>query len=177
MSTNRQGATLVELLVALMLGALVVSLGGGLMRGLTATLQSARAMRERLTAAENGRRELELLLTSAEAGTSLSAPMRGSAAAVELTTWRQAAGGWPERQRVLLHVREGALVIEDSTRAETIVPTVDRVTFHYLASDARGPVWLNDWTSTIALPEAVEVILERGAGAPDTVLVVLGPRG
>lgn len=174
MPHSRSGFTLLELIVALTLAALVVMLAHRLT---TAVLDGAHRLDETRTSLDrssNARRTLTELLGSldvaSEAGGFAGRPDR-----VEFGSWVRTPQGWLEPKRLALGLSHDTLVIQGGRRIALRAP-VQRVAFDYLLEPGSNSVWVREWVSPVSAPVAVRIRLLSGSHV-DTLLFLVGPRG
>ena len=172
MVTEHRGFTLIEVLVALTIGALVVLM-------VHQSFGSAAAVVDRL---DNTRRlhrtrmDAEERLTegfgSLEAGTAAGTGFEGAENRVEFSRAGGSGGrriGRPER--LVLRVQDSLLLLGN----EPLLAAND-VAFDYLLSYGAQASWVRSWHSPVSAPLAVRMRLERGP-TTDTLLFFIGPRG
>jgi prepilin-type N-terminal cleavage/methylation domain-containing protein len=169
------GFTLIEVLVALTLSALVVLIAHRVFTGVvdgSTRLQTARTALDREA---NARRTLTEMFGSLDVGTEGAGGFAGRPERVEFATWQRVPEGWLERRRVVLGVEGGALfartdisiVLRDSVRG---------VEFDYLLEPGMNAAWVREWISPVSAPVAVRMRVARAA-AVDTLLFIVGSRG
>ena len=164
---SARGFTLIEVMIALTLSALVVLLAHRVFTGVvdgSARLQDARAALDRDA---NSRRTLTEVFGSLDVGTEGARGFAGRPERAEFTTWQRVPDGWLERRRVVLGVENGAFI---GWRK------VSRVEFDYLLEPGANASWVREWISPVSAPVAVRVRITR-AQTVDTLLFIVGPRG
>ena len=169
------GFTLIEVLVALTLSALVVLLAHRVFTGVvdgSARLQDARTT---LDHDANAHRALAEMFGSLDIGTEGAGGFAGRPARVEFTAWQRVPAGWLERRRVVITV-EGDVLVARSDRTLALQDSVSRVDFDYLLEPGANAAWVREWISPVSAPVAVRVRIVRGT-ATDTLLFIVGPRG
>ena len=174
-----RGLTLVEVLMALTIGALVAAAAHQLLASSTELARRVDTARLVQARTANARR----FLIMAVANTSISGhdadTFAGSDSTLTLATWLPAASGALERMRLLL------LVHAESLWAVTDVDTLELATgvascrFDYLLSLGTQAPWEREWRSAVTAPVAVRVRIRRVGpiGLVDTLLLPVGPRG
>lgn len=181
---SRRGFTLVELLVALVVGAIVM-LGGRLV------LQSVADSRARLSRATrhadddaNAERVLRAAVAALEVGSGADAQFGGDEHETRFTSWCDTPGGWKERCGVKLSVvgdGEGT-VIQDSLGHALVLelaqqpPIVVRTAFvhgtlRYLLDAHDGGRWMRVWDRGLSAPLAIAAIVDG-----DTLILGIGNR-
>lgn len=166
-----RGFTLIEIMVALTLSALVVLLAHRVFTGVVDATGRLRDARLALDREANGLRFLQEALGSLDVGTQGAGGFAGRPERVEFATWHRVPHGWLERGRLTLGLEDGRFMGQDS---------VARVEFDYLLEAGANAAWVREWISPVSAPVAVRIrITGRGTGEErvDTVLVLVGPRG
>jgi prepilin-type N-terminal cleavage/methylation domain-containing protein len=177
--TRRTGFTLIEVIVALTLSAIVVLLAHKVLSGIVdgvARLDDARAREAR---SANARRWLIEALGSIQAGVDSAGPFDGHPQQVGFASWRLVPEGGLRRSRILLEQVGDKLVAEDASGAVSLADSVSRVAFDYLLEPGANTTWVREWLSPISAPLAVRVRITY-LGLPvraDTLLLVVGDRG
>lgn len=186
-SDRRHGFTLLELLVALVVSA-VVLLGA---RAISETMADA-AHRSTIAAREadrsiNAERVLREVIGRIEVADHDGRSFDGSATRARFTSWCAVPAGWLERCSVTLLVdstqalssttadapTRGALLLVLST-GDTLLVRSDFAhgSLRYIAASDQGSTWYSEWGKGITVPAAVGVVIDG-----DTTLVRLGDRG
>lgn len=171
---RRSGFTLIEVTVALTLGAAVVLLAHRLSSGVldgTRRLQEARATLDREI---NARRWLAeafgALDVGGEAGGFTGRPHR-----VQFATWQRTVDGWLAPQRMVIALAGDTLLLRGDTHVP-LVRSVTAVDFDYLLEPGANAVWVREWVSPVSSPLAVRLRITRTAGV-DSLLFLIGARG
>jgi prepilin-type N-terminal cleavage/methylation domain-containing protein len=182
------GFTLIELTIALTLGALVMLFAHLIFAGVAEGARRLGEAREHLDRTANGRRWLGQTFESLLVG-ERDGPFVGDSNRVQFRTWQLAPRGWLVRERVSLGQHDTHLVaITSSGDTLTLADSVEDVQFDYLmvtdplavGADTR---FLRGWNSPISGPIAIRLRidhLDNSDGTParsDTLLFVIGPRG
>lgn len=172
----RRGFTILELMVAIVVGSGVLLAARGLLGAMAADSERIAESATELDRRANSQRLLRSLVAQVESGTP-QLTFGGNASSAEFTTWCSSAGGWLERCRVRLSIEESeagfSLIAVLSTgemhelRAEML-----HAELRYVADAARGGRWLEEWDAGITAPVALAVVTAR-----DTVLLRIGERG
>jgi prepilin-type N-terminal cleavage/methylation domain-containing protein len=165
-SDVRSGFTLVELMAALSLAALVfigvhelidqLGMAGEHIVG-EATREDERA---------NGVRLLIALVGRAEPPTDSAERFAGDETRASFATWCEVPGGWLERCRVQL-----ALTVDgDTTSVRAALPTGNQLSLldvtgaahlTYLDPKSRDESWTRSWGPSFTLPAALGIVAER----------------
>lgn len=177
--TVRRGFTLVEVMLALVIGGMIVLMAHALFGAaseLAARLGERHASNDRRA---NARRFLIAALTSASVGDAPSGSFNGDSSQLAFTSWFVTASGRQERRDVT--VRQAGIRLLATAGADTLLLAsgVISVDFDYLLDFGSDAAWVREWHSPVTLPIALRArIARRGAEATvDTILVALGPRG
>jgi prepilin-type N-terminal cleavage/methylation domain-containing protein len=174
-----RGFTLIEVMIALTLSALVVLLAHQIFTGVVdgvARLDSARAA---LARSANSRRWLIEAFGSLQAGVDSAGPFEGHPDQVGFASWQRMAPSGLKRERILLHQVGNALVAQEGAGALVLADSVSRVAFDYLLEPGANTTWAREWLSPVSAPLAVRIrVAYQGSSArADTVLVLIGGRG
>jgi prepilin-type N-terminal cleavage/methylation domain-containing protein len=176
-AAGREGFTLIEVVVALTLAAL-------LMLGARALFEQLGAHAEALVGAAadadreaNGDALLRALVGAAETSPDPERRFEGTEEGVRFSTWCESPGGWLERCAVTL-----GFVHADTARVLALEagagdPVVLRRGFRdghliYLRAPEEGGSWVRGWSSVAITPLAVGVVVDG-----DTAILRIGERG
>lgn len=176
---SRAGFTLIELVVALLVVGIVVSLTHQVFAVVTEGAQAIEASRLALDRGANARRWMEGAWLSLEVGGE-AGTFEGHRASADFTTWTMAPGGWFERERVRLEVRDSQLVARAGGQAMLLATPVEEASFDYLLTPGEASQWVNEWVSPASAPLAVRIRVRKAAcrgQCIDTLLFLIGPRG
>jgi prepilin-type N-terminal cleavage/methylation domain-containing protein len=195
MAPEHRGFTLIEVVVALVLGAMVVLGAHAVFAGVTDGLARLEAARTQLDRSANAQRWLIEALGSLQVGADSAGGFEGHSATLSAPTWVRSAAGGFRRVRMTLRQESTALVAElsDGT-ALTLADSVRTVAFDYLLEPGAQTTWAREWVSPVSAPLAIRIRITRithtavppaggeayvsAAAAPvDTVLLLVGPRG
>jgi prepilin-type N-terminal cleavage/methylation domain-containing protein len=165
--TRTRGFTLIEVMIALALSALVVLLAHRVFSGVVDGVERLGNARTALDREANGRRALAEMFGSLDVGTEGAGGFAGRSSQVEFTTWQRVPGGWLERRPVVLRAEDGKFVAWSD---------VSSVEFDYILEPGANATWVREWISPVSAPVAVRVRIARGA-AVDTLLFIVGSRG
>ena len=177
------GFTLVEVMVALAVGALVVLLAHEVIVGVVDGAERTRAAREVIERRANADRQLAAVLGNLEVGTDETTTYDGRSGWIgdlerdelAFTTWLQHPRGWMERERVTLEVHHGALVLAIGADTVVLADHVTALGIDHLLEPGADARWVAEWRSPVNAPVAVRVRVTRGAVA-DTMLYLVGSR-
>jgi prepilin-type N-terminal cleavage/methylation domain-containing protein len=176
----RRGFTLMEVIAALTLLAVVIALAH---RVVSVTTKGARALRETrvdLDREANGRRWLNLAFRSLEAG-GTAGDFDGRPDRLGFTAWMPTAQGWPERTRLNLGVVDGRLEARPVGATPVILREgVASLALDYLLEPGANTRWVRTWISPVSAPVVVRFrveIVESGNVSIDTLVLLVGERG
>jgi prepilin-type N-terminal cleavage/methylation domain-containing protein len=176
--SGRSGFTLIEVMVALAIGALVVLMAERLFAGAGDGGRVLAAARERLDRDANARRWLEATFLSLAVGDSGASGFTGNPDRVRFTAWQPTPGGWFEPRQIDLGLNEGRIAAGVSPGEPLIlVDSVSDVVFDYLLEYGAETHWVTRWISPVSAPFAVRIRLVRERGVVDTLLYLIKERG
>lgn len=186
---GRSGFTLIEVMVALALSALVVLLAHRLFIGVADGATRLTEARRALDREANARRWLVAAFGSLDAGQA-DGSFLGHSNQVEFASWQLTPAGWFSRQRVTL-TRDGTHLVALASPGDSVVlaDSVSDLQFDYLldvASDGQDDStpgapgeharFVREWISPVSAPIAIRLRISR-AERVDTLFVIVGPRG
>ena len=173
----RGGFTLVEVLVALIVSAVVIAGARSLLEQLDDGATRIAAGAAAADREANGERMVRDLLLRLDVGTSEAARFAGGPDSVSFGSWCDVPRGWRERCVVSLVIRHGetrdSLLVATSTGLGFLtLAGAAPLTLRYLDDARDGGRWFRSWGAGITAPLAIAV-----AGARDTVILRIGERG
>lgn len=184
-----RGFTLIEVVTALSLGALVVLFAHRLFAGVADGTRRLAEARRALDRESNARRWLAEAFGSLAVGEA-GAAFAGHADRVEFGSWQRTREGWLVRRRIGIGRRGGRLVADVGPGDSVVLAdSVKEARFDYLLDpgeiastqdlDVPGEraVFVREWMSPVSAPLAVRMRIARAAGVVDTLLLLVGPRG
>jgi len=179
------GFTLVEVLVALAIGAVVVLVAHQLFGAVADRGRALTEARRTLDRTTNARRWMTAAFLSLEVGTDGAGGFEGRADHVAFATWLLAPGGWFERRQVGLDLDQGRLRATITPGAPmALMDNVTDAQFDYLLEPGAESRWVREWVSAVSAPVAVRMrVVRAGRGKPesgsmvDTVLFLIKERG
>jgi prepilin-type N-terminal cleavage/methylation domain-containing protein len=183
-SRGPSGFTLVEVLVALTIGAVGVLLAHQLFGAVADRGKTLTAARTALDHSANARRWLDATFLSLDVGTEGAGGFEGRPNHVAFTTWLLTPDGWFERRQVTLGADKGCLratVIPGTPIA--LIDSVIDVQFDYLLEPGAESRWVREWVSPVSAPVAIRMRVERpgkgegGRVVADTLLFLIKERG
>lgn len=177
MISCRRGFTLLEVIVALSIGA-VVLLTARLVVEAT-TDGSHRLIEARRTADEQAGRDrwLRSLMRRVDGGTpDDTARFYGDSTRVAFTSWCEAPGGWLEECDGMLAVTRAdstvVVVVRTSLDGELVIRRqLSPLSLRYLAPSDTGASWIASWGQSVLPPAAVALF------GSDTTILRIGRRG
>ena len=171
---DRRGFTLIEVLVALAIGALVVLLAHQLFATVVNRGRTLLAARQSLDRTMNARRWLAATFLSLDVGMESAGGFDGRVDRMAFAAWQRTADGWFERRRITL-AREGDRLVAAVTPGAPValMDDVDDVAFDYLLEPGAEARWVREWESPVSAPIAVRLRVARtGCGMRDAGCVV-----
>jgi prepilin-type N-terminal cleavage/methylation domain-containing protein len=177
----RSGFTLVELVVAVSLTAMLALLAH---RILTIVLDGRRSLLSQRGITEReatGQRWLASAFLSLEVGQPDDLPFEGGRDAVAFSGWLMSANGWMEREHIKLSVNSGTLVLATASgRRIELADSVQSLSVDYLLTPGADTKWAAEWISPTTAPVAIRLRVLRTpetASRVDTTLVLIKARG
>lgn len=179
-TAERQGFTLPEVVVAVLLTALLVAATHRV--AVQVGEAGSHAIRTAMVADReaNAERLLRALVGSYEADPADATPFVGEPVSMRFHAWCDTPTGWQERCEVVLRLDGGddattlraEMTIGGRRRVEVLGAVPPGAAFRYLENAADGGRWSRGWTAQPVAPVAVSVPL-----AGEDLLVRLGVRG
>lgn len=171
---RRSGFTLLEVMVALTLSALVVTLAHRVLVGVLDGARRLQDVQATIDREMNARRALVEAFGSLAVG-SESGGFAGRLDRVEFATWERVPGGWLVPGRVTITLSVDTLFFKGAATLVLETP-VRSVAFDYLLEPGSNAIWVREWISPVSAPLAVRIRLTK-ATSVDTLLFLVGPRG
>src|SRR6266545_1985831 len=185
------GFTLIEVLLALTLGALVVLCAHRIFSGVTDGALRLTAAQAALDRAANARRLLTQLVGSVDVGEGAGG-FDGAPHRVAFSTWVLQPEGWLVRGRVTIQETDGDVVVTGvAGHAVALADGIASLDLDYLLEYGAEAAWVRTWQSPVSAPLAVRLRIVYGplpsataryrpggvgAGPVDTLLLIVGPR-
>ena len=175
---RRNGFTLIEVMIAIVLSGIVLLGARALWESLAASVDRLRVRAATDSGAENGERLLRSLVGRLEIATDQSREFAGDEQQATFTTWCDMPAGWQERCYANL------MIVPDSSggmRLAVRLSTGEVITLQrgfesgalrYLNDPTGGGTWFRVWGHGITAPLAIGVITDG-----DTAIVRIGERG
>jgi prepilin-type N-terminal cleavage/methylation domain-containing protein len=171
-----RGFTLIEVIVALAIGALVLATGrevlGGALDGMRRLTEARRAQ----DAQANARRMLTTAIGSIDLHSEGAAAFRGLPSAIEFSAWFDRSGSVPVLRPFRIDADEGPAVMRVAATRVALWPDARGLAVDYLLTPGAREVWATEWVSTESAPVGIRLRVDRGS-VVDTVLILVGPRG
>ncbi|HEX7051885.1 MAG TPA: prepilin-type N-terminal cleavage/methylation domain-containing protein [Longimicrobiales bacterium] len=166
----RPGFTLVEVMLALTIGAMAISGATLLLLGLSDRGRAIDAVAGNIDREANAEHLLRTTVRNLELSRDATLSLEGGPSGARFRSWCDGPTGWPVRCDVRLVVREEAdgrtLSLElrpDGTAEEAMVVDLwtglHTVRILYLLDPGEGGKWTDWWTETL-LPPAIGVVLD-----------------
>lgn len=184
-----RGFTLIEVMVALTIGALVVLLAHRTFAVATDLEKRLTVAREAHDRAINARRFLSSAFGSLDVVAGGGLGFQGRAEEVAFATWLPAADGALARRAVTLRIESAGRIValvrpivrgaDFAPDTLVLVPRASGLALDYLLEYGADAQWVREWRSPVSAPLAVRLRIARlgPAGAVDTLLFAIGPRG
>jgi prepilin-type N-terminal cleavage/methylation domain-containing protein len=179
-SRSRRGFTLVELLVALLVGAITVLGARMMLEGVADSERRLSRATQRAEREANGERVLRATVASIEVGTPGTLPFAGDEREANFTSWCDRAGGWQERCAATVAIAPAgvtgatsALVLTDAGAGALRLRTgFTHGELRYLIDARDGGQWVTSWAAGVGAPLAIGVVFDA-----DTLILRIGQRG
>ena len=182
------GFTLIEVMVALALSALVVLLAHRMFTGVADGAARLTEARRALDREANAHRWLMAAFGSLDAGQA-DGSFDGNRERVQFASWQLTPAGWFSRRRITLR-RDGTHLLALASPGDTVVlsDSVSDLQLDYLLDVAEGQNdstpgapgeharFVREWISPVSAPIAIRLRISRNEKV-DTLLLVVGPRG
>jgi len=172
---SRAGFTLIEVMVAVTIAAVVMLAAREIFAGVADTAKAVTTARHELDRRSNARRWLKAAFLS------LEPPFEGRARRVAFSSWQRTSGGWFERQSIELTQDGGRLLATHGTDAIQLADSATAVTFDYLLTPGADTKWVSEWVSPVSAPLAIRMRIARCGDQPvacvDTLLFLVKERG
>jgi len=174
------GFTLIEIMVALVVGSIVLVTAQATLSALSDREQALEPVAVAADRVANGRQELRALVGNIEVGTIGTTAFAGDAQHARFSSWCDTPSGWQERCDVDLSYDTAAdhatLVAHIGAQPIVLLAGFERGAFRYLQSAATGGEWLDEWGGGVTAPLGIGAVL-RYPRRTDTLILRIGPRG
>lgn len=173
---RRRGFTLVEIVVALLVSAVVVLGARMLLEQLGDSTSRTVRNAARGDRDANGEQLLRDLVRRLEVGTPDAARFAGEPDSASFSSWCDVPAGWQERCTVVIRAESAATGMTLSVSADGMgaqqIRTDNGVELRYLDDAAAGGRWFRSWGAGITAPLAIGLL--KGS---DTTILRIGERG
>ncbi len=161
------GFTLIEVMVALVIGGMAVAGAAALLSGLADRAQAIARAATRADGDANAERVLRALVANLELSTDTTPSFVGDATSARFRAWCDTPGGWLERCTARLFFEQrgelASLRLELIGREATVIELQSGIRagrFRYLVNVDHVLTWKDTWSHLVP-PTAVAVIAER----------------
>lgn len=160
----RHGFTLLEVLVALVIGGMALAGAATLFTGLGQRSDQVNEAAQRMDRDANSERLLRALLANLDLTADTMASLSGGKHSVRFSSWCLTAAGWLDRCGVHLFFNEDQsaqrLILELTGSTSLVLRTGFRSgEFRYLVDARYGGSWASTW-SRIVVPAAIALIMD-----------------
>jgi prepilin-type N-terminal cleavage/methylation domain-containing protein len=170
------GFTLVEVMVALTIGAVVVLLAHELFGAVAERGRRLTVVRTALDRSANARRWLDATFLSLDVGTDGAGGFDGGPDHAAFASWLLTPDGWFERRTVSLARNNDRLVASVAPgQPIALMDSVAELALDYLLEPGAESRWVREWVSPVGAPVAVRMRIEK-AGCPKGLPVGRGMR-
>lgn len=170
-SSARRGMTLVELMVAIVVGGIALGGVAAIADGMHTVARAARAGEAERDRRWAGERMLRQLLLQAELEPPGMVAFAGDRAGLRVATWCDTPAGWQERCVAALTIREGEVSVSGAADDRVLLDLEGPREFRYLLTAADGGRWSDRWPAAATPPVAVALV------GRDTLIFRIGGRG
>ncbi len=174
MPRDREGFTLVELLVGVTLSGFAIAIAAGIFGSVTESLVTLDRSARKTAELMEGRLWLAEALLSVDGSGPDADPFRGSMDGVGFAGRHWMGTGWTEPTDITVGLEGSELVGRAGPHRRVLRGAVGSVTFSYLGDLGAASRWEASWDDG-RTPRAVRlVVAPLGSGAPDTTLFLVG---
>ncbi|HEY7879187.1 MAG TPA: prepilin-type N-terminal cleavage/methylation domain-containing protein [Gemmatimonadaceae bacterium] len=179
--THRKGFTLVEVLVALVVGSVVLLMAERVLAALSDQSSAIVSRNAEWDRESNGEGFLRALVGQLEIGAPGTIPFSGGPDTVRFSSWCEVPAGWLEHCTVTLAFRgrgndQELVAAIDDRAVVSLERGIRNGGFRYLESAAAGGQWFQRWGTGITVPLGIGIVGRRG-DKMDTMIVRIGTRG
>ena len=180
-SAVRRGFTLVEVMVALVVGAVVLTSARALFVEIAAGVGRVTSQAREADETANAERLLRALTVRLEVGTDSTRQFGGDERAAHFTSWCDMPSGWQERCPVTISFdtldgRVALRMVHGGRASVVVVRGLSDGSLRYLGTAADGGTWFRSWGTGPTAPLAIGAICRTDARV-DTLILRIGERG
>lgn len=161
---RRSGFTMIEVLVALSVGAVALTAGSALAHVAIATAGRQHAAISRHSETMLGYSWLKDAFANATAGRPGDAPFQGSAGAARFSTTLPHARGWFEPTVAAVALEDANVVLRWRGQSQIVVGGANSLKIDYLGEFGLDSPWFTGWQSPSTVPLAVRLRIGRTQG-------------
>jgi prepilin-type N-terminal cleavage/methylation domain-containing protein len=178
---RNRGFTLIEVIAAVMVGAVILIGARELFIELDGAAQRIVVGSHAVDRDANAERLLRALTVRLEVGIDSTRRFGGDEREAHFTSWCDVPSGWQERCDVTirfdtLNGRMRLLLVRDTLSPIPVVTGLSGGRLRYLSSAVDGGVWFRTWSVGRTAPLAIGVLCDRAAQG-DTLVLRIGTRG
>ena len=178
-STRPDGFTLVELLVALMVGGVAILGARAVFASLADHADRVLEVAAISDREANGERTLRALVGDLDMGSTTATTFGGDAHEARFTSWCSTPSGWKERCVIRLAVLprdasdgSSVVVVFPDGQMLPLLAANAGMGLRYLRDATNGGTWFERWGTGITAPLAIGIVTDR-----DTLILRIGERG
>ena len=180
MTSRQRGFTIVEVMVALTLGAMVVLLAHALFGLVATTSNQLRSSDQQQDREWSSRVWLTDTFLSVEVGGS-EGNFIGSPDSLQFAAWTQQPGGWLGVERITVRLRGTSIIASGHLSGDHgVAENVVGLACDYLSERGQQAHWVQSWASPVIAPQALRLRVSRnvqGTVSTDTTVFLVGERG
>ena len=169
------GFTLIEVMVAITIAAVVVVTAHKVFTSVADGAKAVATARQDLDRSANARRWLKATFLS------LEPPFEGRRDRISFSSWQLSPGGWLEQSATILQQDGPRLTGKSGGQTIRLADGVSGVTFDYLLEPGADTKWVSEWISPVSAPLAVRVRIagcgKQDAACADTLFFLVKERG
>jgi len=178
--SRRNAFTVVEVVVALLIGSIVLLGAHAMLAALTDRERSLSASAVATDRASNGVEELRSIVGQLEIDGPRTRPFSGDANEVGFSSWCDTPSGWLERCDVTLAFdsadSSAGLVLRRGADSTVLLRGFAHGAFRYLVAADGGGQWVEQWGASVTAPLGIGAVLQYRMHT-DTLILRIGPRG
>jgi len=171
---DHDGFTLVEVLTALILSGIAVTIAVGIFESISQDISTLERRARHAAATSEGMLWFRDGLLAVDVSIEPDRPFRGTADSVSFSAWLPVAPGWPEPLPVSVTVERGRLSIRVGTAKYTLPDSLEYAELDYLPAYGASSAWLTQWESRTGAPLALRLRRGYADDRADTTLLYVG---